>query len=57
MTPKILSWKKKIDPIQKIDPTIYRPKSGNRKHCKQRPYSDKFNIKEMQRTSVSFASK
>lgn len=58
MTPKVLSWKKKKkDPIHKIGPIIYRRKLGNREHCKWRTYSDKFNIKEMQRTSVSFASK
>lgn len=57
MTPKILSWKKKIDPILKIDPSIYRLKLGNREHCKGRTHSDKSNIKEKQRTSVSFASK
>lgn len=53
----VILEKEKKDPIHKIGPIIYRRKLGNREHCKWRTYSDKFNIKEMQRTSVSFASK
>lgn len=55
--PQNFILEKKNHPIQKTDPAIYRLKLGNRKHCKWRLYSDKFNIKEMQRTSVLFASK